>query len=179
MSCSASSGSIPGLTGPQGVPVPFGDVIGAYRFWIDYWHQTGQLVGIDTPWVYPLLALVPMLAVSVAGDAAYGPAWVVLVTVLDIGALVLVARRSRKLAWWWVLFTACLGPVAIGRIDGVALPIAIAGVLAIGARPLLASVLLSVATWVKVWPAAIIAALLVAGRRTAAVITGVASPPRS
>ena len=168
------AGLIPGLTGPTGVPVPFGDVIGAYRFWVDSWHRTGQLVGIDTPWVYPVLALVPMLAVSVAGDAAYGPVWVVLVTLLDVGALVLVARRSRRLAWWWVLFTACLGPIAIGRIDAVALPIAIAGVLMIGSRPLLASVLLSVATWVKVWPAAVIAALLVAGRRTAAVVTGVA-----
>ncbi|HEY8319973.1 MAG TPA: glycosyltransferase 87 family protein [Amnibacterium sp.] len=168
------AGLVPGLGGPWADPTPFGDVISVYRFWIDYWHQNGQLVGIDTPWVYPLLALVPMLAVSVAGDAAYGPVWVVLVTLLDVGALVLVARRSRRLAWWWVLFTACLGPVAIGRIDAVALPIAIAGVLVIGSRPLLATVLLSVATWVKVWPAAVIAALLVAGKRTAAVITGVA-----
>ena len=131
------AGLVPGLAGPWGDPTPFGDVTSVYRFWIDYWHQNGQLVGIDPPWVYPLLALVPMLAVSVAGDAAYGPAWVLLVTLLDVGALVLVARAPR-LAWWWVLFTACLGPVAIGRIDAVALPIAIAGVLLIGSRPALA-----------------------------------------
>ncbi len=168
------AGLIPGLTGPTGVPVPFGDVIGAYRFWVDYWHRTGQLVGIDTPWVYPLLALVPMLAVSVAGDAAYGPVWVVLVTVLDVGALVLVARRSRQ-SRLVVGAVHRLPRPGRDRADRrVALPIAIAGVLAIGSRPLLASVLLSVATWVKVWPAAMIAALLVAGRRTAAVITGVA-----
>ncbi|HEY0374442.1 MAG TPA: glycosyltransferase 87 family protein [Amnibacterium sp.] len=167
-------GLVPGLVGPFGDPTPFGDVTGVYRFWIDAWHSQGRLVGIDTSWVYPLLAVVPMLLASVAGDGAYALLWVLLVTLLDAGALVLLLRRDLRLAWWWVVFTACLGPVAIGRIDGVALPVALAGVVALSTRPMLASVLLSIATWIKVWPAAILAAMLVAGRRTAAVITGVA-----
>jgi len=169
------AGLVPGIVGPWGDPDPFGDVTGVYRFWIDTWHRQGVLVGIDTPWVYPLLALVPMLAASVGGDAAYGPLWVVLVTLLDVGALLLLARRSRRLAWWWVLFTACLGPVAIGRIDGVALPLAIAGVLLLAARPLLASALLTAAMWVKVWPAALLAAILTGARRVAPVVTGIAA----
>ncbi|HEV7624074.1 MAG TPA: glycosyltransferase 87 family protein [Amnibacterium sp.] len=167
-------GLVPGLVGPFGDPTPFGDVTGVYRFWIDSWHQQGQLVGIGTPWVYPLLALVPILAASVAGDGAYALLWVLLVSLLDAGALVLLIRRDLRLAWWWVVFTACLGPVAIGRIDAVALPVAIAGVLVLATRPTLAAVLLSIATWIKVWPAALLAAMLVAGRRAAAVITGVA-----
>ena len=167
-------GLVPGLVGPFGDPTPFGDVTGVYRFWIDSWHQRGQLVGIDLPWVYPLLAIVPMLVASIAGDAAYPLLWVLLVTVLDAAALVLLMRRDLRLAWWWVAFTACLGPVAIGRIDAVALPVAIAGVLMLARRPTLAAVLLAIATWIKVWPAAVLAAMLLAGRRVAAVITGVA-----
>lgn len=167
-------GLVPGLAGSFGDPTPFGDVTGVYRFWIDSWHQRGQLVGVDTPWVYPLLALVPMLIASIGGDAPYAVLWVVLVTVLDAGALVLLMRRDLRLAWWWVAFTACLGPVAIGRIDAVALPVAIAGVLVLARRPALAAVLLAVATWIKVWPAAVLAAMLIAGRRVAAVVTGVA-----
>jgi hypothetical protein len=167
-------GLVPGLAGAFGDPTPFGDVTGVYRFWIDSWHQQGRLVGIDLPWVYPLLALVPMLLASVAGDAPYALVWALLVTVLDAGALVLLMRRDLRLAWWWVAFTACLGPVAIGRIDGVALPIAIAGVLVLARHPTLAAVLLAIATWIKVWPAAVLAAMLLAGRRVAATITGVA-----
>lgn len=167
-------GLVPGLVGPFGDPTPFGDVTGVYRFWIDSWHRHGQLVGIDLPWVYPLLAIVPMLLASVAGDAAYPFLWTLLVTVLDAGALVLLMRRDLRLAWWWVAFTACLGPVAIGRIDAIALPVAIAGVLMLARRPALAAVLLAIATWIKVWPAAVLAAMLIAGRRVAAAITAVA-----
>lgn len=167
-------GLVPGLVGPFGDHTPFGDVTGVYRFWIDAWHRHGQLVGIELPWVYPLLAIVPMLLASIAGDAAYPFLWVLLVTVLDAGALVLLMRRDLRLAWWWVAFTACLGPVAIGRIDAIALPVAIAGVLMLARRPALAAVLLAIATWIKVWPAAVLAAMLIAGRRVAATITAVA-----
>jgi hypothetical protein len=168
------AGLVPGRLGPFADPTPFGDVTGVYRVWIDSWHQQGGLVGIDSPWVYPLLAVVPMFLASLAGDGGYALAWVALVTLLDAGVLVLLIRRDARLAWWWVAFTACLGPVAIGRIDAVALPVAVAGVLAIATRPTLAAVLLSIATWIKVWPAAVLAAMLVAGRRVAAVVTGAA-----
>jgi hypothetical protein len=74
------------------------------------------------------------------------------------------------LAWWWLLATACLGPVALLRIDAVALPFAIAGVLWAVRRPAVASVAFTVAAWIKVWPAALVAALLAAGRRRLVVL---------
>ncbi|MGT2424859.1 glycosyltransferase 87 family protein [Amnibacterium kyonggiense] len=156
---------------------PAGDVTGVYRFWIDVWHQTGSLVGIDTAWVYPIGALPPMLLAGLLGsgpDSPYLAVWLVLVAVLDAVALVLVARRGRGLAWWWLLCTALIGPVALARIDGVALPIAVVGVLLVADRPAVATVLLTVAAWVKVWPAAIVAAVLLTGRRLAAVVTAAA-----
>ena len=153
---------------------PAGDVTGVYRFWIDYWHATGRLVGVDTAWVYPIAALPPMLLAGVLGDGPYLLLWLILVGVLDGVALVLVARRSRGLAWWWLGFTLLLGPVAVSRIDGVALPIAIVGVLLLADRPAVAAVLLTVATWIKVWPAAILAAVLLTGRRVAGTVSAVA-----
>ena len=153
---------------------PAGDVTGVYRFWVDYWRQSGVLVGIDTAWVYPIGALPPILLAAVFGGDAYLWTWLVLVTLLDAVATVLLARRREALAWWWLGFTALLGPVALSRIDGIALPIAVVGVLAVAARPWAASALFTLAAWVKVWPAALLAALLVPGRRLAAVITAAA-----
>jgi hypothetical protein len=149
---------------------PAGDVTGVYRFWVDYWHSSGVLVGVDTDWVYPIAALPPMLLAGLFGDGPYLLVWLVLVAVLDAVALVLVARRARSLAWWWLLFTALLGPVALARIDAVALPIAVVGVLLLADRPAIAAALLTLAAWVKVWPAAVVAAVLLTGRRRAATI---------
>lgn len=153
---------------------PAGDVTGAYRFWVDYWHATGRLVGIDTPWVYPIGALPPMLLAAVLGTGATLPVWLGMVTLLDAGAVVLLALRRAALAWWWLAFTVLLGPIALVRIDAVALPFAIAGVLVLGRRPWVGSVLLTIAAWVKVWPAAILVAMVVALRRTAGTVAAAA-----
>ncbi|MDQ1531275.1 MAG: hypothetical protein QOE37_1380 [Microbacteriaceae bacterium] len=153
---------------------PMGDVTGVYRAWVDEWHATGLLVGIDTSSVYPVGALLPILAAGMFGDGPYPLAWLGIVVLLDAVATVLLARRSLPLAWWWIAFTACLGPIALGRIDSIALPVAIAGVLVVASRPAVASALFTVAAWIKVWPAALVVAMLVAGRRTAAVLTAAA-----
>jgi hypothetical protein len=97
-----------------------------------------------------------------------------MVLVLDAVALVLVARRGRGLAWWWLLCTALIGPVALARIDGVALPFAVVGVLLLADRPAVAAALLTLAAWIKVWPAAIVAAALLTGRRVASTVSAAA-----
>ncbi|WP_375405714.1 glycosyltransferase 87 family protein [uncultured Amnibacterium sp.] len=153
---------------------PAGDVTGVYRFWIDYWHATGSLVGIDTEWVYPVAALPPMLIAGLLGDGPYLLVWLVMVAALDAVALVLVARRGRALAWWWLAFTALLGPVALARIDAIALPLAVVGVLLLADRPAVAATLLTLAAWIKVWPAALVAAVLLTGRRLAVTISAAA-----
>ena len=145
---------------------PAGDVTGVYRFWVDYWHSSGFLVGIDTDWVYPIAGLL--------GDGPYLLVWLLMVAVLDAAALVLVARRGRGLAWWWLLCTLLIGPVAISRIDAIALPFAVVGVLLLADRPAVAAALLTLAAWIKVWPAAIVAAVLLTGRRVASTVSAAA-----
>lgn len=152
-----------------------GDVTGVYRYWIDFWQSNGVLVGVNTSWVYPIGALPPMLLAGVLGDAAYPVVWLVMVAVLDAVALVLVARTSRTVAWWWLLVTACLGPVALGRIDSIALPFALVGVLHVVRRPAVAAVLLTIAAWIKVWPATLVLAMVMAARRRAVVIAAAAT----
>ena len=116
-----------------------------YLAWMQAWSRTGRLVGIDVPWVYPIGALPPMQLAYLSGPGSYLTAWVGMVTVLDALALVLLARRSRSSAWWWLGCMALLGPVGVAHVDGVALPFAVAGVLAIRRHPAIASALFTLA----------------------------------
>jgi hypothetical protein len=157
------------------VHFPFGDVVHVYRFWMDYAAQNNVLVGIDTGWVYPVGALLPMGLAYLFGPAWYGAVWLVLVTGLDAVAFAVLLRRSPPAAWWWVAFLAALGPIALGRLDGVTAPLAILGLLWLSSRPVLAGALLGLGAWIKVWPAALLAAGILVLRRRSALILGAAA----
>ncbi len=145
---------------------PFGDVTSVYKFWTDQAVVSHFWVGIDSPWVYPIVALVPMMIARAFGPDRFGGTWLSLVMLLDIAAFGVITgwgrnRRNTSVGWWWVAFLLLLGPIALGRIDSITVPLAIVGVLLLATRPRAATVLLTVATWIKVWPAAIIAAMLI------------------
>ena len=154
---------------------PLGDVTRVYRFWMEHAQETGVWVGLDTVWVYPILALVPMVVSSAFGDAQYGSTWLSMVLLLDVVAFGFLTGwgRSRErvgVAWWWVAFLLLLGPIALARIDSVSIALAVIGVLVIASRPQVAAVLLTAATWVKVWPAAIVVAALIALRERSRIL---------
>lgn len=165
---------------------PMGDVVLVYEPWSSSALGGGAIVGITEPWVYPQLALVPMLlakllswplvgAMGVSG--AYLVAWAVLVTVLDaIGFAVLVglgrtgARRGRSgprrtAGWFWCAALLLLGPIAMYRIDAVTVPIALIGGLWLSRRPVLAAALLTIGAWIKIWPGALALAAVIALKR--------------
>ncbi|WP_210508636.1 glycosyltransferase 87 family protein [Naasia sp. SYSU D00057] len=154
------------------VHLPFGDVVQVYRFWMDYAAENGVLVGIDTGWVYPVGALLPMGIAYLFGPEPYGVVWLGLVTLLDAAAFAVLLRRRPAAAWWWVAFLAALGPVALGRLDSVTAPLAILGLLWLSSRPVLAGALLGLGAWIKVWPAALLAAGVLAVRRRSALVLG-------
>ncbi len=169
------------LTSPS---LPMGDVTLVYAFWMHQGFDADIWVGIDTAWVYPLLAAVPMAASAVAGWAFYASTWLTLVMAIDAAAFAVLLHRGRPdratvpVAWWWLAFLLAVGPVALGRIDSFATAVAIMGVLVIVARPVLGSVLLTIGAWIKVWPAALVAGAVIALRSrltvaTAAVATSV------
>lgn len=167
---------------------PLGDM-SVYKFWVDQAVVSDYWVGVDAPWVYPIGAIVPMLiarlaypiaaaipafATSTVGVGLYSSSWLSLVLVLDLvafGVLTGWGRRNDRLnvGWWWVAFLALLGPIAVGRIDSITVPIAVVGVALIASRPAIATVVLTVGAWIKVWPGALVLAMLVACARRAGV----------
>ncbi|WP_022888381.1 glycosyltransferase 87 family protein [Agromyces italicus] len=156
---------------------PMGDVTGVYRLWAENASHGWLRMGIDAPWVYPILAFAPMAAAFAFGEAYIAQSWLAIVIVLDALAFSLLLGRAslsrprRLAAWWWLGFLALLGPIALGRIDAVTVPFAIAGLLWAGGRPRVAATLLTIGAWIKVWPAALVAALVIASRRRGEVVT--------
>ena len=152
---------------------PFGDVLNVYRGWAEQAVYRDYWVGIDAIWVYPIVALVPIMAAALFGFTHYGLAWLVLVTLLDAVAFGFLLGRGRPhlaRAWWWLAFLMLLGPIALDRIDSVTVPIAIVAVVLFAAHPRVGAFLLVIGTWIKIWPAAVLLAIVVASRHRGAVI---------
>jgi hypothetical protein len=146
-----------------------GDVLTQYLPWAQRVIDHHVIVGVDRPWVYPIVALVPILLPILFGPTLYGWMWVLMVTALDAAAVAVLTRRRIRprwsAAWWWIGFMLLLGPISITRIDTVSVPVVIIALVWLATRPRVALVLLTLATWIKVWPAAILAAMLIGMRR--------------
>lgn len=158
-----------GMLALFGPGFPLGDVVVVYKQWIDQVVVNDFWVGIDAPWVYPVVAIVPMLAAFALGPDLYGSTWISIVMLLDAVAFAsitgwLASKNRAVVAWWWLGFLVLLGPIAVARIDAITVSLAIVGVLLLATRPTAAGVVLAVATWIKVWPAAVIAAVVIASR---------------
>lgn len=158
-----------------GPGLPMGDVTYVYLFWVERGVLGSEWVGIDTSWVYPLLALVPMLAAYIFGPDLYGTTWLTIVMALNAVAFISiigVEERARRaaIAWWWMLFLVLVGPIALGRIDAITVPVAMVAVMLIADHPKWGGALLAVGAWIKIWPAGLLLAALVALRSRSAVL---------
>ena len=127
---------------------PLGDVEAVYRFWADQSIIAGYTVGIDAAWVYPILALPFMLLPALGGHDGYPASWLTMIVVLDAVALAAITGWGAKTAkvragWWWLLFLAALGPIAVARIDAVTVAVALVGVALLASRPPLAGAVLA------------------------------------
>ncbi|GAB3600885.1 hypothetical protein [Microbacterium tumbae] len=157
---------------------PMGDVVLVYEPWAASALGGGAIVGITEPWVYPQVALLPMLAAKALSmpftawlgiSGAYLIAWVLLVAVLDAVAFaVLIGRRPagprRAAAWFWTAALLLLGPIALYRIDAVTVPLVVIGGLWLLRRPAAGAALLTIGAWIKIWPGALVLAAVVAAR---------------
>lgn len=159
---------------------PMGDVYLVYQPWSASALSGGAIVGITEPWVYPHVALVPMLIAQVmswpltplfGSVSAYIIAWAVLVTVIDLIALrVLLGGRAsgprrRQAAWFWTAALFLLGPIGIYRIDAITVPLAIMGGVWLVKRPAVSAAILTIGAWIKIWPGALVLAAIVALRQ--------------
>lgn len=161
-----------------------------YREWALAGFDDANLTGGPSPWVYPILALIPMGLAAVAGPGPFFFLWVLLTTLLNGWAVLKLTDRGRRqeaipAAWWWLVFVFLMGWLGFARVDGLTAPIVLVALVYGVTRPFVASVLLSIATWVKVWPAAVMLALfavvrkrlhvVAAGIATTAVVIGLAA----
>ncbi|SDM49179.1 hypothetical protein [Microbacterium azadirachtae] len=162
--------------------LPMGDTVFVYEPWSRNALGGGAIVGVTESWVYPQLALLPMLVAQgisqlihplfpgayAVGSASYVVAWSILITALDaVGFAFLLggakARRSRirrHAGLFWMAALVLLGPIAMFRIDAVTVPIAIIGGLWLFSRPAVASALFTIGAWIKIWPGALFVAAL-------------------
>ncbi|MFB7250296.1 hypothetical protein [Microbacterium sp. NPDC056234] len=168
---------------------PMGDVVLVYEPWSASALTGGTVMGITEPWVYPQLALLPMLlakalslpfVAAVGALSAYLVAWAVLVTVLDAVAFgFLIGRRPsaprRAAAWFWTAALLLLGPIALYRIDAITVPLAIVGGLLLLRHPLVGTVLLTIGAWIKIWPGALVLAAVVAARNRLKILCAAAA----
>lgn len=154
---------------------PMGDVVLVYLPWSASALGGGAIVGITEPWVYPQLALLPMLLAQlpaaalealVGAEGAYLMGWAVLVTLCDLVAFGMLVGRGRSRARtaagaFWTAAIVLLGPVGMYRIDAVVVPLAIVGGLWLARRPAVGAVLLTIGAWIKIWPGALVLAAVV------------------
>ncbi|MBG6212694.1 hypothetical protein RCH23_001184 [Cryobacterium sp. CAN_C3] len=149
-----------------------------YRTWAELGLEHGVWQGIDTGWVYPIGAMLPIAFAGVAGPLLYQLLWFLLTTTLNavaVGALTDWGRRRSgfKPAWYWLFASFLLSPVGLLRLEGITAPLVIVGLVLLARRPVVAAVILALATWIKVWPAAVFLAVVTASsRRRTVVLTG-------
>lgn len=132
-----------------------------------------------TPWVYPVLAQIPIFAANVFGPHLYLLGWTLIITVLDAIGLWFLTRGPRSTsgiapAWFWLAFTFFMGYLSFARVEGITTSIVLIALLFASQRPVVAALLLSIATWIKVWPAAVIGVLLIVSpKRIYVLLTGI------
>ncbi|WP_255482442.1 glycosyltransferase family 87 protein [Pseudarthrobacter sp. NBSH8] len=152
-----------------------------YRDWARAGFDEANLSGGPSPWVYPILALIPMALAGLAGPGPFFFLWVLMTTILNGWGLAKLTDRGRNqnaipAGWWWLIFTLLMGWLGFARVDGLTAPIVLVALAYGVGRPFIASILLATATWVKVWPAAVMLALFaVVKNRLLVVLAGVAT----
>jgi len=126
---------------------------------------TGTMYGVNTEWVYPAGALIPIMIAGGLGvllGGHYSAGWVLMVTILNFTAT-LIAGRQYSLGWKQLLIFSII-PVALTgvfyyRLEGFVIPLTIIAIMLARKYKQLAYILLTVGVLIKIWPIAVIAAL--------------------
>lgn len=153
-------------SGLWGVGRPMGDLPYAYEPWINEMFATGRWLGINANWVYPFPALLPMILAKALSPASLQAGWLAMVTALNIFALAKLSEFGRSkpgmtASWYWLAFLALLGPVAVSRIDSISILLAIFGASAwVHGSVRQAAVWFTLGAWMKIWPIALVLALM-------------------
>jgi hypothetical protein len=146
-----------------------------YRVWAEQALLNNVWQGIDVAWVYPIGAIVPIVLADAAGPLLYQLLWFLMTAALNAATVGILTdwgrnRAGYPAAWFWLLASLLLSPVGLLRLEGLTAPLVIMGLVLLARRPVLASALLTAATWIKVWPAAVVLAIVATNRRRLSVL---------
>lgn len=117
----------------------------------------------EVPTITEYPALVRSLtwaAEIVPSRGAFVALWLVAALVIDAALAVVLARRSPRSGWMWIVTGALLGPVVWTRIELLVALLCVLAVLNRRGRPGTAGLLLGLAALIKLWPLALAATLL-------------------
>ena len=145
-----------------------------YRVWAEVGFDSDRVAG-PSPWVYPILALIPMALAYLFGPAPFFFIWVLMIAALNtlaVGKLTHWGRKTSAIpaALWWLGFTTLLAWLGFARVDGITAPVVLIALVIGVSNPFVTSVILSIATWTKVWPAAVVLALFTVVRQRVRVV---------
>ncbi len=148
----------------------YGDVA-LYEWWARTGLTDGEWPVLDFDWVYPAGALAPVTlpALTTSGLLGYEVVWTAMVVALDAVAVVVLVRATPRGvlgSWWWLAFLLALGPIFLGRLDGVVAPLILIGLVLAARRPATATLVTTIGAWIKIAPGAVVVALA-ATRRSA------------
>jgi hypothetical protein len=68
-------------------------------------------------------------------------------------------------AWWWLAIIFVLSPVELLRLEGITAPLVVIALVILSRLPIVSGIVLTIVTWIKVWPVAILLALISTSRR--------------
>ena len=150
-----------------------------YRQWALLGYNPSDLGDAISPWVYPLLAQIPIFAANMFGPSLYLLGWTLIIIALNAVGLVFLTRGNRAAQ------RDCPGLVlaVFHHVHGLPqlcpggghhhLPGAHCAAVCGGTPRCCGRCCSSVATWIKVWPAAVVAPLLIASaKRVQVFLTG-------
>lgn len=160
-------------SGFNGAGMPMGDLNLAYQQWVD----SGTAFGLTSDWVYPYFAMLPIVLANMVSPGALIWPWLIGAGLATLAVVLFVtlkekSDRAAMAMAYYLGATLTLGPVAISRLDTLSVTIAVLGVyfLARGSE-LSAGVWLSIATWLKVWPVALLMAIFTASKKRRTFVT--------
>ena len=154
-------------SGLHGVGMPMGDLNLAYQQWMD----SKLAFGLSVDWVYPWVALLPMWLANALSPGALLWPWLIgscLITLVIAVTIAFKAGSTKAYVamYFWLASLVMLGPVSISRLDTISVSLAIVAVYLLSrGSEVTATIWLSVATWIKVWPVAAIVAIIAATKR--------------
>lgn len=161
-------------TGLRSPATPMGDILFAYQPWVQFMIESQRLLGINTDWVYPYPAMIPMWASALINPNDFQAGWLTIITSLNLLLVAMIANFGRRgedsalrfsAAWFWIFFLVVLGPVSISRVDSFSVIVALLGVMALVNRKLNASTAwFAIGASIKIWPAAVLVSAMAASK---------------